>query len=341
MSAASQCFPVPYFDTTPTLQTGTPVKVTNPGGNTLLVTAHGSFLPGTVVRVGSATLEPPALTITGDSQTLSFMIGASDLMAAGGAYLVSREMDLLELTNPSGADGSTPLRINGVGVAPYSDKLDVLTIHYAPPAGPGIPLDPCAPIPGQPPDTTCIPSDPYVVTVGGKIYGLADAPLLKSPGGSNELRLLVPVGSVTDGSKITMQRLLWSKHDYYAEYFSASSAVSVTKVVTTSAAKGIHLAMLGGNLDQALLKYPAGCDGCLVASSPNFAVINLSEAQAANVKEIVLCRKDAGGQCDPAVVPIFVDLPKGDSGAEPRPKPPKPPTPPKPGKPATPPKPKP
>ena len=180
------------------------------------------------------------------------------------------------------------------------------------------------------------------MTVGGKIYGLADAPFLKSPDGSNELRLLVPVGSMTDGSKITMQRLLWSKHDYYAEYFSASSAVSVTKVVTTSTAKGIHLAMLGGNLDQALLKYPAGCDGCLVASSPNFAVIDLSEAQAANVKEIVLCRKDAGGQCDPAVVPIFVYIPEGDSGAAPTPKPkPKPTTQPKPDRPAAPPKPKP
>lgn len=344
VAEASRCFSVPYFNTSPIIYWGPrpPIELQNTSGSTLLVTVHGHFLlPGTAVRVGSTILPASAVTTSSDSQTLTFSIAASDLIAADEASLISRELESSPIENSIDGQVKSSLTIDKVDLAPYSDALDMLTIHYTPPTGPGAPLEACAPLDGQPAETTkCIPPVPdYVVTVGGKTYGLADAPYLPTLPGSHQIRILVPAASVTDGSKITMQKLFWSKHHFYAEYYPTSSAILVTKIATTSSAKGIHLAILGGNLDQALLKYPAACDGCLVASSPNFATINLSEAQAANVKEIVLCRKGAGGQCDPAVVPIFVDVPKGDSGGAPTPKPPKPTTPPKPDKPTTPPKP--
>jgi hypothetical protein len=332
----SACYRVPYFDTTPRVES---VRVANIGSSQLRVTARGSFLPGTTVRIGNSSISDAAVSISGDGGVLEFPVVAADLITAGGAKLVSREGEEKQLSNPGGKEGAVPLNVADadIAVSPYSEALDSLTLAYTPPTGPGLPLEPCSPMPGAPDEGKCIPSDPWVLTIGDKTYGLADAPFFGDRAlgnGKREISVLVPAASLATSSRITLQRLLWSNHFYYWQGLLPANPVTVTKATIVSSAPGVHLVLVGSNLGDAVLKYPGACPGCLHDARGSFALLDIpAEAPRAkettkqkaarekaatdatkDLKQIILCRQKAGG-CDPGLAPVIFDLPKATDDA--------------------------
>jgi hypothetical protein len=358
-SPASACFSVPNIDTTPRIST---LAVENVGGGNLWVTATGNFLPGTSVRVGSATVAQAVLSPAPDSQgnyQLAFPASAADLVSAGDAWAIDRNGVASQIVAPVTKE-SSPLTIDRIDVTPFADSQDKLTIHYTPPGGV---KEPCATMPGLVTPPNCMPPSPLIATVGNHIYGLADAPFLKQSIDSHEIQVLVPASSITAGAKVTLRRLLWDRSLYDAGYSIWNDPVTVTKATTLSTAPGLHLALVGSNLDSAMLQYPTGCAACLHDKQSGFALLDIP-AQAAvparamekkpgkpnppkdetkDLKQVILC-KETKGTCDLAFAPVILNIPKAsDDSEEEKPEtpakpvtPPKPVTPAKPVKPVTP-----
>lgn len=321
-SDAAQCFNIRYYSTLPKVDA---LKVRDVGSGNVFVQATGTFLDGTRVRIGS---KPSASTyISSDQRTLGFYSAASDMVAAGGATILSREDDedplLLPLSGVSSAlSTAQPLRINSVSVMPYSDSQSLVTIKFSPPSGATLPPEPCPAIPGAVNPPPCVPTDPWVVNIGDKVFGLADAPFFSS--NANEIKLLVPSALITAAPKLQMRRILWPEQYYYAEYPLDKSALLLTKVTLLSPAPQLTLALSGVNLDHALLEYPE-CSTCLKTLAPTLATVSFSADKKVPgidvdaikaLKQIVLCRSDSTStRCDSSFAPILAEVPKDDSAA--------------------------
>ena len=72
------------------------------------VDATGTFLSGTRVRIGGKLLTGNSLYVSADMATLSFSTAASDIVAAGGITLLSREDDEVPLENQPPPPPSPP-----------------------------------------------------------------------------------------------------------------------------------------------------------------------------------------------------------------------------------------
>ncbi|HEX4007978.1 MAG TPA: hypothetical protein VHX60_17525 [Acidobacteriaceae bacterium] len=311
------CYPVFNFDTTPEL---TSVDTMGIGNGNLWVTAKANaILPGTAVRVGAAVLPTSALSFP-DTTTIEFSVAAADLINAGGAFLVSRDGKSVALANHGGTDHTKRLEIKTVTSAAFSNSVDKLTLTYSVPLGNDLPAEPCDPLPVQKPgqpktDPACLDKDPWIVTIGGKAYGLADAPFLRSSEDFNQstgtIELLLPSDTLASASKLTLQRLLWSPEFYRAEWPLKTDRVAVSKVTTLMSTPGLHLGLSGANLKSAKLMYPQLAGNIYVAIQDDFATIDISDADAKGVNELVVCQlKPQTTNCDQTLQPLLLDLPK-------------------------------
>jgi hypothetical protein len=318
-----KCFDIKYYSTTPTVQS---VKVSDVGSGNVLVQSTGTFLDGTRIRIAGK--NPPSTAyISSDQRNLAFYASASDIVSSGGVTIVSREGDEQALLVPLPSrtpQSPTPSKVSitSVSVLPYSDSQSLVTIDFSTPSGP-LPSEPCAPVPGAVNPPPCIPSDPWVVNIGDKLFGLADSPFFVSS--TNEIKLLAPTSSVAGAPKIQMRRLLWPDQFYYDERPLDKSAIVVTKASLLAPAPELSLAFAGINLDQARLQYPE-CGDCLKAVTSTFATVSFSAKKnipgldADSIKalrQIVMCRKDKSypAKCDAAYAPVMAEIPKDDSGA--------------------------
>lgn len=116
-------------------------------------------------------------------------------------------------------------------------------------------------------------------------------------------------------SKITLERVLWSPHRYRAEYTLATKSIAVAKVTAVSSGDGLDLVLVGSNLDQAMLLYPADCQDCYKATQGSYATLQVPAPKAKNLKQIVLCSK-SHSECDHSVQPIFIAPPKDETAPE-------------------------
>ncbi len=315
--SSTSCFPVLNYDTTPQLEN---VSIRGIGNGNVWVTARAeAILPGTGVRIGAVTLPQASLTFSPDGTTVEFPAAAADIINAGGASLISRDGKSVALSNHGGADHNEHLTIPSIKVAAFSDSTDKLTLTYKLPLGNELPPEPCDPLPGQTlADPACESHDPWIVVIGGKAYGLPDAPFLSASEDFNTrtgtIELFLPSDVITSSSKVTLERLLWSAGFYTAEVSLNANRVSVVKVVSMTSAPGIHVSLLGANLQSAKLMYPQVPAGALSSIQSDFATLDLTDAQAKGVKQIVFCQVKSGSNtCDPESQPIFVDLPKSSA----------------------------
>ena len=330
----TKCYDIEYYNTL-SEQAKTTLSVTDIGQGAVTVKAVGTFLPGTTVRLVNTYLNPDRVTATRD--TLQFTSPASAIVAAGQVYIVGRDGREIEALNP--ATAASVLTLGKPVIAPYSDAQSLVSLSYqAPPDqvpgdhGPGFP---------DPND------DPWVVVIGGKVFGLSDAPFFSK----NEtlIQLLVPTALLQTSSQIELRRLLWRNVGFRAAqpitanaYSKAMSSISKTLILSSS--NGLTIGLTGTGLDNLMLVFPPKASTCAKCSvtpvGSTYLQVTLPKPpdpkkDAAGVvredpkkdpdpdptdglKQLVFCRKGDGDACAPNYPALIAEVPKLDA---PTPKP--------------------
>ena len=316
------CFPVTQYS--PQL-TVTKVDSTNLAGGDLLIKAHGTFEPGSSLRVGAASLPVEKVLISPNADTLESTIPANDIVKAGGVSLVARDGTERPLQNPKGKPNDQQVIIRSVIANPVSSVNSRVTLafdesvfgsHAAPCSGPA----------------SCDPRfEPWIIVAGGKIYGLSDAPFLSNTPthvlSANSpvhrvLEIILPTAILHSGAPVTLERPMYDPGLASivlppATFVAAGPALdmpTVEKVTVLSSDGEMQLALTGSGFDTLRLLYPSGATNRLSVIQPGFAELSLDSATAKKVKQVVLCRGQ-GPQCDPNYPPLVVEIPKSNDAA--------------------------
>ena len=299
----ASCIDVPNLYTGPEV---TSVRVHNAAGGSLQVHVEGSFLPGFQVRAGQSVLPAAAVVPDPSGKALDIQVAAADLLKGGGLTIVGRNGESVDV------ELKAPAELHKMGpvtqkLTPYSDTLTRVTLDFDQPYDP----DPAGAFnelrPGGPFE------DPWVVILGGTVYGLKDAPFTAyrvSAGlpATRHIELIVPTISLVNSSPIELRRLLWQA-DKVVRVLDRTEFATISKTVPLSGADGVKLMLLGKQLDELKVIYPIACSltNCLTDVNPSSAIITLDAATAKDVKQIVFCQAK-GGTCDKATLPILLDI---------------------------------
>jgi hypothetical protein len=327
------CFDLPDYQTRPTEQG---VFVSDIGQGNVEVRVDGSFLPGVLVRIGSGVITP---VISTKADSLSFAASAQDLVRADGATLLSRGSEETPLLQKITADRSaTPVKIGkpSVRIRPYSDTLALIELPYNEPTGLAVNS-----APESGPSFVDPAANPWIVTIGDKVFGLRDNPFLTNSNGV--IQLIAPDDLVAANRRIELRKLLWPNLYYRDSYILSDDqfplgGVSVSKMSTLSTSAGMELSLVGSGLQRAFLVYPS-CEKCEIKPiGSSYAQISLLKTPAVaatgkdakpaeekdpskDLKQVVLCRAkaDKPKECDDGYLPVVLDIPKDDASAKPAP----------------------
>jgi hypothetical protein len=265
-----RCNDIDYYGTQAKESTLTVMDI---GQGAVTVQVDGTFLPGTTVRLGNTYLKPDSITATHD--TLTFTAPASAIVAAGQVYIVGRDglevWAVRQVGDKEHLNPTTGLSLKQPKISPYSDTQSLVTLDAQEPvitrSGDNSP----------PFENRAV--DPWVVVIGGKVFGLSDAPFFSEMGGEIELnqesktyskratqiQLIVPTSLIQASPRIELRRLLWpdvffrQSKSIPADTFS-KAAPSVSKASTLSTHKGLTIALLGTGLDRLKPVYPSPTD---------------------------------------------------------------------------------
>jgi hypothetical protein len=327
-ASEQKCYEIEYYRT---LIDKTTLRVTDIGQGAVTVKVGGTFLSGTTVRLGNTYLNPDSVTATHD--TLTFTAPASAIAAAGQVYIVGRDGREIAAVNQLAQLPASGVSITPPLIAPYSDTQSMVSFTFTPPSFPNNGDN--SPGYQNPAD------DPWVVVLGGKVFGMSDAPFFSSK--DCKIKIIVPTALIQSSPRIEFRRLLWpdvnfrTATDIPADSYSKASS-SVSKISILSSSNGLTLALIGTGLDNLKLVYPPDkiCNKCevtavgstyLQVTLPKPEVKKDSAAADASktpppdptdgLRQLVFCRKN-GDNCDPSYPALLVDVPKLDA---PTPKP--------------------
>ena len=314
----SSCFNIRLISTAPTVGD---VAITDIGGGLVYVNVPGFYFRGGAVRVGRTILSP---SFGSDQSSISFTVPAQDLLN-GGAFAVGPAGDEYRILSSMIPDRSLAIT-SPLEITPFSESQALVKITFRRPSSdfpPGVQITPD--VQGQ---------DPYIVTIGDKIFGLRNAPFLSQtqppvpPPGTNEILLLVPTDVVRSASRIGIQRLLGNPF-----YFSDSREIppgtfgkpdfAVSKAGLLSSGDALTLSLVGDGLDRAILVYPAKCSACtLTAYGPTLATLVIQKDPVKptepdptkGLKQVIVCKKAlVGSACDDQIPPVVFDVPKQEA----------------------------
>lgn len=203
-SSKRACYPIYYYNTSRAPQQ---VTVTDVGQGNVHVAITGMYLPGSTVRLGSGFLSPSSVTATHD--TLTFDVPAKALAATEHAFIVGRDSREQEIVQHLKHSPTAGLRLDCVYIRPYSDTASKVELRFRRPVeyGAAAPAEDAKPLScggdatptgkaaeGKALDENPLSSDPvynpWVVIIGGKVFGLGDAPFFTQ--GERSISLVVP-----------------------------------------------------------------------------------------------------------------------------------------------------
>ena len=271
------CYPISYYSTS---QRTDEVTVTDIGQGNVHVNVTGTFLPGSMVRVGSTLLNPTTITTTHDA--LTFDVPAKAIIAAEGVYLVGRDNRQQPVVEQR-AYQEKQLTINWLDICPYSDTLSKVKIGVSLPkeSTPGVVLANAS-------LKRRNGENPWLVLIGDKIFGLSDAPFFAQDDSS--ITVLAPTDLIRTSNSVEVRRLLWP--DTYRDSkpipstIFAKTAPIVSKVSVVSSQNGLTLALEGSGLQDLRLEFPK-CGGCVIKSSGDtFATVRLAKPDPPAAKSV-------------------------------------------------------
>jgi hypothetical protein len=332
-------FNLPQYKTKPAEQK---VSVSDIGQGNVAVRVQGTFLPGVLVRIGSNVIVP---VLSSKNDALTFSASAQDLVRADGAMLVSRgseETPLLQDAAPR--DPSIPpvavrIKKDEVTITPYSDTQAKIVLPYDKPTG--LVLD--SHIQGDFSTSFNDPANnPWVVTIGDKVFGLRDNPFLENE--NSAIQLIAPNDLIAANRRIELRQLLWANQYFRDDYILNDhkfplGGISISKISTILSGDRTELSITGSGLENAIVRYPP-CPDCMEHIGATFATITSPKppdppAPAVakgskppddknpwkDLKQVVLCRAEekSATKCDAHYLPVVLDIPKDDGSAKPAP----------------------
>lgn len=286
------------------------------GQGNVSVQVYGTFLPGVMVRVGTSVALP---IVSSEGNSLTFVAAAQDLVRAGGAALVSRGLEDIAVVNeqapscpdsvgPSGDKAARTCELTipkeGVIITPYSDSQVHVKLRFTPADG-------------------LISSNnqalnPWVVTIGDKVFGLRDNPFQSFEG--NVVEFNAPKDLLRSNPRIELRKLLWPDNRFRAFYALTEAQFplagpSVSKVSTASSDSGLNLFISGSALDRSILKFPV-CKNCTESIGSAYLSVSIPKEQTKGLKQVVICQ-GAADKCDNSFLPIVLDIPKDEDAKKP------------------------
>jgi len=243
------------------------------GSGAVLAKIRGQFLPGTYVRVGSNLYREGSPGFTWEISQIRFVANAADVVRHG-AYLVSRdgkETEIVDTGNPTPVQGfvnsckgqPTTQSTEGEGSKKASLNVSATTATYD--SANSLVTVTFNSRPASPRDIT-----KYKVFMGGKVYGLADAPLEygKDSTGHEVIRLVVPTKTLLSETSIEVRPLFSlsdSSKQTAASLFKAGSTTEKVVQYRKEANGNITFLLYGNNLDSVAI---TTADNTAISSSP-------------------------------------------------------------------------
>jgi len=258
---------VSRIDTTPIPSL---VNYNDLGSGIVLASVKGQFLPGTYVRVGGNFYREGSPGFTFELSRIRFIANAADV-AQFGAYLVSRdgrETEIADSRDPNPVQnfvnpckavvadtgGAAKESVPNVSIttATYDGANSVVTATFK--SRPKSPND----------------LKEYLVFMGGKVYGLSDAPLEYSLNSNHQevIKLIVPTKTLLSAKSIEVKPLFWrsgfSKNSI-ASLFKAGSAMEKAVQYRKEGNGDITFLLYGNNLKDVAI---TTADNTVIPSTP-------------------------------------------------------------------------
>lgn len=290
--------PVSRIDQTPVIKRLTQVDL---GSGVVMATVRGEFLPGTYVRVGNNYYREGSPGFTWELSQIRFMANAAEV-ARYRAYLVTRDgketeivdgrapIPLGTLINPCRSSEqvtppptitSTPSVHVTVTTSTYDSNNSVVTaVFNSRPASP--------------------PLNDYIMLIGGKVYGLSDAPVEYSKDSENKdvIRVVVPTKALLNAMAIEVKPLFW-KSDYAyktpTSLFKAGSSTEKVLIYKSNSDGSTTYLIYGNRLKDAKIRTAGMTEvtsTALDASTEETLRLFTLNAQQSAQKEISILKSD-------------------------------------------------
>lgn len=266
------------------------------GSGLVLTKIKGNFgfLSGTYVRVGPNIYRDGSPGFTYEDRLIRFVAPAADI-AKYRAYIVSRDGTETEIFDPRDPEHPTPISLSCDGTARRQEAARVVVppvLRTEITAFDNNNSVVTATLTNPPTD---LKIEDYLIVIGGRVFGLSDAPITRSPGPVNSfiLRAVVPTNLLMSATAIQVKPLFWKK-TYEASQPIAELHVESTPdkvVLLTPTATGARFLLYGNRLGDASILIPANVQ---LQQFNGFAGIDtlrtfeLSTEQWKTVKQIVL-----------------------------------------------------
>jgi hypothetical protein len=282
------------------------------GNGQIAVSLSGSigwFLPGTRVRIGDLLLdESNGLRV--ESSTLRYVV-PTDLAASRTSFLVSRDGEELEVRHPLNPQ---PLSRPVCNVEPSTKSVEPNCPKCPecpkPPAGRKIEI--LAPVRITPIDAARsrvevdlkkapdeFPANPLLLVVGGKTFGLRDAPFLSAAKG--KIVACIPTALLRSARSLAVKRLFWGPEYSDQATIALPDDLTVSPPVLISKSESAStFAISGAGLDSAEIVAPV--KSALTRLGSSVATFEIPNSKLAGLKQVILRQGD--GQ------PVMLAMPK-------------------------------
>jgi len=173
----------------------------------------------------------PSLAVNGNLRELKITVPAdTDVGVYGFTVTADRNGDVEEIPLSINVKANVKVTIN---TTTYDSSTSLITVVF-----------------NTRPDSPTI--DKYIILMGGKVYGLSDAPVKYSSEGNGLIRLVVPTKTLLNATRIEVKPLFW-RSDFSAddtlEVFRAGSAMEKAVLYRKEANGDITFLLYGNNLN--------------------------------------------------------------------------------------------
>jgi hypothetical protein len=206
------------------------------GNGQMLVHLTGNFLSGTYVRVGSNIIQPGAPGFTSEYSGIRFLAPLSDL-ATKKTVVVTRDGTEVPIVVNQCLDKNASVSIVGksVSLTAIDETNSLLRFDFDL-------------------NGTQAPCQPFVIVIGGKVFGYSDAPILRQ---GNTLSVMLPTSFLVSNPEVTVKPLMLDDR-YFAKMtlFEPNSELEHLALLSQDGKTGKYL-LYGRNLDDVEAVAPA------------------------------------------------------------------------------------
>jgi hypothetical protein len=268
----TKSFDIPTFTMKQDISAFSKQDLEDLGNGQILVHLIGKFLGGTYVRIGSTILQAGSAGFTSEYDGIRFVATISDL-ATKKSVLVTRDGTEVPIVVNQCVDANATVDIDdkSISLTTIDESNSLLKFDLK--------------LSGK------APCQPFVIVVGGKVYGYSDAPIQRN---GNTLTVTLPTPLLFSNPAVTVKPLMLDDR-YFVQFpvFGPSAEQERLVLLSQDGKTGKYL-LFGRHLDDVEAVAPKGNldqvgDG---VDSDSMRMLELSVETGKSPKEIILQHKN-------------------------------------------------